>query len=61
VSERAQPLFFLGCDTTGLLKVLATLMHTHNLSHPWSTVLCLLPSQHLKKKEGWKEERGKRK
>jgi hypothetical protein len=39
--ERAQPLFPLGCDTAGLLKLVVALAHPYILSHdlPFSPYL----------------------
>jgi hypothetical protein len=39
----AQPLYLLGCNTVGLLKLAVTLMHPHILSHILSFPPYLLP------------------
>jgi hypothetical protein len=49
---RTQPLYLLNCDTTGLLKLVVTLVHSYMLSHNLVFPSYLLPYVWKRKRDG---------
>jgi hypothetical protein len=59
-SERAQLLSLLGCDTTGLLKLVVALVHPYILSHDPPSSPYLLPYAWKRKRDRKKRERARK-